>query len=242
MKSRPVTLAGSVFANKSAATKFYRHLLQNAPIGVAYERPSPAFAVLHALLECHHDSVEKIGYGVGGFVKRPDGHPLGRNCCWWVRRWADEPEEIDFSYIRAIDDAFDGNRALKDFRHSCRRAVRDDIADFKKAALGMFGSCVPSAISGEDVAFADAEVDHAPPLIFANLVDLFITETGIDIASTPYVDYSGVDWGFAPWLEQRFRAFHKENAVLRVISAAENRAGGRWGSRPRVCGPDDIFA
>ena len=241
MEKRSVTLAGMVFANKTAATKFYRAFLQNAPIGVVYERPSQEFAALYALLECHHDSVEKIGYGVEGFVKRPDGHPMGRNCCWWVRRVADDPEEIDFSYIRAIDDAFGVDRALRDFRDSCRRAVREDVAEFKKAAFGMFGSSVPSAISGEDVSFADAEVDHAPPLIFANLVDLFIAETGTDIASVEYRDYSGVDWGFAPDLEQQFLAFHKKHATLRVISATENRSGGRWGARPRSAGPDSIF-
>ena len=90
-------------------------------------------------------------------------------------------------------------------------------------------------VTGEGFSKSNSDVDHAPPVTFKFLVDSFISVNGIDVELVQYVPESRSGHGkgsvFAdPELLDRWLQFHRQHAVLRVLSkdghkqvTAENR-------------------
>jgi len=207
---------GTQFRTKGEARKFFSLLLQ----GGSLETPisdETEHRTLFSLLQYHSEREDKVGAGVKHFFRRVNPHPIRATIGFWIKRIDDT--EIDFSYINCLDGvSYRGDNRKREFTTACRRAVAPCIAAFRESYFDLFG---------DDPNFQDSQIDHAPPWPFKRIVEEFEKAIGY---SGKFHDYSPVDWGFPPEVEQQFREFHDARAKLRVLSAKENLQGGAWGA------------
>lgn len=84
----------------------------------------------------------------------------------------------------------------------------------------------PSApeVSGDPITAESCHVDHVAPMTFEAIVQAFLAAIGIDAAQVEYLDGDNVtESQFADReLSERFALFHRERAVLRVVSKRAN--------------------
>ena len=115
-----------------------------------------------------------------------------------------------------------------DSREACRRAVEDQIVAFKRKVFEQKGSkqgLVKSELTGSQVDYPDAHVDHKPPHTFNKLVDEFIKKQGIRIEEIEIAGFEdgSVEKKFAdPEMTRSWAEYHRKHARLRIVSRAEN--------------------
>lgn len=207
---------GKEFRTKGEAQKFFSAVLHGGPLEAPID-DEETHQRLISLLSHHSEKDEKFGAGVQHFFRRLNPHPIRATISFWVKR-VDGSEE-DFSYIKCLNGvSYRGDLYKRDFAMACRRAAQPCISAFRQEYFDLFG---------DDPNFQDSHIDHAPPWPFKRIVEEFSALVG---RVEKFHDYSGVDWGFSPALETKFREFHDARAKLRVISVKENLQGGAWGA------------
>lgn len=176
------------------------------------------FAEVEALLMNHPRAIDKIGSGVDAIVVDIEQHHNSK--CFFVVR-ADGTFD-DFSYRHCIDGE---RKPFAVFCDAARKAVRSMVSEFKRDSFGgnSCGGKVFCAVTGKELLWDNAVVDHQPPLAFSVIVNQYIDENSINLTSVKYVhDVSGgVEFDDAQ-LSACFTSYHQRIAVLRVIDRAEN--------------------
>jgi hypothetical protein len=123
-----------------------------------------------------------------------------------------------FSYLLAINGALSDNQH---FSRACRFLVHERLRRFKKQQFK--NRPVKCALTNEIVEWEECQIDHKAPLTFSVIVKSFIVANKIDISSVEYFYENSMERFVDKNIAEKFDAFHKEMAVLRVLSTKQNR-------------------
>ncbi len=201
-----------IFSTKIALTKRVRKILY------AYEKGETIsdqhFMFMLDLLSRHPHADIKIGGGVESMfvdVVKPYN-----NVGFFLRR--QDGTITDFSFVQCVNGGL-SHRAK--FNKACRTAVRGDIKEFKSSEF-LLDPLLKCEVSGVTLVNDDSShVDHYEPS-FNTIVDNFIKLNGSDAKFKDSEDMVTIvefrDEEFA----ERFRVYHEEVAVVRVISSTAN--------------------
>lgn len=155
------------------------------------------------------------------------GKALGGTVCWYL---IDESsgEKAGISTPHAIRCAFGGSQTTKDilneFKQAARETVLPQILKFKQDCVNESGQYV-SAISGDLLNSEDVHIDHAPPNLFDTILFDYVMENGINLLRVGIKEGNGGRRTFVKQsIKDSWSEYHKEKALLRVVSIAEHKA------------------
>jgi hypothetical protein len=168
---------------------------------------------LRDLISLHPESDKKVGVGVMYFEVRDND--WGGRTFWIVRK---DLSETDFSFLKCLSEP----TPMQNFRSACRRAVVEDILSFKRSMFTPF-DVVFCPVTGEDLVWDTAHVDHAPPYTFDAIAREFAA-TRKDITDDVEPSHDGDLTTYFKDAETArvFREFHNARAKLRVVSIKAN--------------------
>ena len=140
--------------------------------------------------------------------------------CFWIERI--DGTKTDFSYMRAVEAK---DKSLdQQFSDACRNAVQNDIDEIKKEFFDVHSDDegkIKCPITGKKIAIYESKIIHEETFPFRAIVDDFVSENGIEINKdilTPPADGQVTTEFVDEAMKEKFRKFHKENAVLQVVS------------------------
>ena len=148
----------------------------------------------------------------------------------------------DFSYIWAVK-GLPGDRS-KDFYGACREAVALDLILAKKRAFAEHGDAqgrMECELTGLLVTIDDAHLDHAWPN-FSHIVSGFRAARGWSggipegIVSAPADGQTTASF-LDSTVADAFRAFHHDQAILRILCRKANLQTASSARRPKVARP-----
>jgi hypothetical protein len=198
---------------------------------------------LVALLERYDggitDGPSKIGPGIDSFFRRRNIGTGFSTPGFWVRRV--DGSETDFSYPSAVRGE---PKSSQEFYDACRDAVAVDLLAAKKAHFKLHGDAnarVPCDLTDALITFDEAHLDHAYPT-FGQLVVSFRAangwQQGVPAGTLTSPDDAQTMTKFIdPEITDRFRAFHRGAAMLRVIARQLNLASAASQRRPKIRRP-----
>jgi hypothetical protein len=211
-KAREYTIGPEAFSTKKAIEERCKRIRQQQP-GTRVEGEDHAF--LRALLDRHPEAARKVGCGVSHFiVVRND---IGRDNGIRVCRTDGTSEFFSTKHCMTPSTAW------ADYVATARREISDQTIAFKGTAYAG-RETVPCAITGADVAYQDAHVDHEKPLF-----KFLITDFDPEEWHTQELERTaGGEWQFADReYAARWQEFHRKHAKLRITTAAANLARNR---------------
>jgi hypothetical protein len=200
-------LGGVNFRTKGDAIEYVRDVLRGAQL---YERVDDD--LIYALLDRHPERERKLEGGVERIEVRPN--EWGDRCFTIVRP---SGEAVAFSFrecFKPSTDVQNANAALRVEITDQVRAFRDG-SELVCAATGVALTLIPGSPQS-------AEVDHVPPATF----DALAEEWAASIGGWAAVKHHAVSQRrYLVLDEQRegWQEFHREHAVLRLLSAATHR-------------------
>jgi len=216
---KPLLVVGTeTFSTAKALRERCRQVLYGHPVEQPIPAPDDAF--LRALLLRHRESASKIGCGILDFFVRLQ--PAYRNRGFYLRRV--DGSITDFSFESCIKPPTRRSEVMR----GLRAAVQDQTGDFKQRAFAR-DTPVRCAVSGVEIAFADAHVDHAPPNTFVRIADDFLASRGLsvdDVPINPTTDMDVRTYITDSEIVQAFSDFHRARARLRILSASANLSQG----------------
>lgn len=115
---------------------------------------------------------------------------------------------------------------------ACRTAIREQVDECRRS---YFADNQPKTcpLRGTPITLSDSHVDHKPPDTFEALVERWLKVNQIsyeDIELVAHKDFEKPTRMLDVFLEENWREFHRDNSVLRVVSAAANLSDSRKGS------------
>lgn len=212
-----IAIGSRIFSSKKEAKEYYRNILYSCKIN------TPLYGTYYndmiELFGYHPDYVEKTSSFPDTWIPTITvGITEWNNRCFYISDNGMNP--IDFSFIACIDGA---KSNYHNFTSSCRRAIDDDIVTFKTAFFNTEQKKY-CEITGEQINYNTSHVDHIIP--FKTLVDNFIKTYYIDVDKVHYTFSIGVSFFLYDVNTKRIMDtwidYHRENALLRVISANAN--------------------
>lgn len=243
--AKPIEIGSRSFRTQKSALEHYQALLHRYQDGQRISDPGD-HADLVALIERYDPILDEVGEPtkgdgqIGHFERRLNTGTGWSTPGFWVVR--QDGKATDFSYIYAVKGQ-PGGRS-KDFYGACREAVALDLIRAKKQAFVEYGDDqgrVECELTGVLVTIDDAHLDHAWPY-FSHLVSGFRAARGWSrdipdgVVSAPadgqttatFIDTSVADG---------FRAYHHDQAILRILSRTANLQTASQARRPRVARP-----
>lgn len=217
MARQPLTVGERTFSSKKEALDHYRGILSAYNEGSLLHEPDRSEVILLA-----YASIQKRGGQGGGGMDEQildilvNNHPVFKSTkCFWLI-WEDGERSI-FSYTLAIYGERSDDLC---FSVACRNAIRTEIREFKKKVFSK--RPVSCGLTGRVVEWEECHVDHKAPLTFSVIVRSFVVANNIDIAKVAYDEESFLIEFADLSLRERFARFHREMAVLRIVSAEAN--------------------
>jgi hypothetical protein len=205
------------FPSRAAAKNFVRSIVASY---ADHERISSVGhdAFLRALIHLHPEASEKIGSGIAYFTIKHDDK-TGKTRHFPITRV--DGSFADFSWHCCID----GRDWRRETLQTLRDAISDQVIAFRNAAFD--SGKVRCPVTDELLSIQNADIDHAPPLTFMCLVEKWLAFRRIslrDVKLGPSRDLQ-VIYEFADLqLRDSWRAFHRQQAVLRALSKSVNRS------------------
>lgn len=243
--AKPVEIGVRTFPTQRSALEHFKALMHRYRDGQRVNDRDD-HADLVGLVERFDPVLEAVGEPTKGagqiahFERRLNTGPGWSTSGFWVVRH--DGTETDFSYIDAVKGKPKGR--AQDFYSACRQAVALDLLQAKKQAFVQYGDDqgrVACELTRKMVTIDEAHLDHAWPY-FSHLVSGFRAARGWSrdipdsIVSAPadgqttatFVDGTVAD---------AFRVFHREQAVLRILSREANLSNASSARRPKVARP-----
>lgn len=179
---------------------------------------------LAALLTLHPDAAEKTGSGVAFIAVGPVPGKKSRG--FTVHRT--DGSVTDFSWLECISPTSHRTRVLT----AMREAVAGQVTAFKQSEAD--AGRLRCAITGEELSWGDAEVDHADP-VFQALADRYAEVSGgyDKIRLVPSAD-GMIGQPMVPEDERVWQLYHEHAARLRILSRAAHREVTRRQQRTRL--------
>lgn len=218
MGRHPISVGVNIFPSKSKALEYFRGILNSYEAGDKLGKDD--FKSVHDLACRNYDSEELIEYendeeNLIKFIV-VDYHPEFKSTkCFFLITRAEE--EYVFSYRLAINGALSDRQR---FSNACRFLVSSRLRDFKKQHFK--NRPVKCAMTNKVVEWEECQVDHKSPLTFSVIVKSFIIANNIDVSSVEYSSEYTKEHFVNKELAEKFDFFHKEMAVLRILSTGEN--------------------
>lgn len=243
--AKPVVIGSRNFRTQSSALEHYKTLLHRYQDGQRIEDQGD-HADLVALIERYDPALEAVGEPTKGagliahFERRLNTGTGWSSSGFWVVR--QDGTETDFSYIDAVKGKPKGRS--QDFYNACREAVALDLIQAKKQAFEEYGDGqgrVECELTGVMVVIGDAHLDHAWPY-FSHLVSGFRAARGWSkdipdgIVSAPADGQTKATF-LDGTVADAFRAFHNDQAILRILSREANLQTASSARRPKVARP-----
>jgi len=149
-------------------------------------------------------------------------NPLKRSS-FTVYAVLEDGSEVDFSYRKCIEAAFDP-RAKERIRRlnviqAFRRAVEDQIIEFKRSrSFGKYVILDNGALAKDD----EIHVHHEPP--FEALLEEFLRMKGLTLDQVQIKEAGdGISYDLADEkLKEEWREFHRKNARLRLVKIQDH--------------------
>jgi Protein of unknown function (DUF3223) len=216
MKQKPLYLGGTYY-NKKEAKAHAQAIVAASSDGHVLTGENHSFML--DLVDHHPEAPEKIGTGVERFVIR------------FIPPW----KGLHVIIIRTdgSETAFSWNKSISnrtkwaDFAAAARFTVMDQIIAFRKKAFSG-GGLVRCPVHGDIILPDTCHVDHEYPNTFTAILQEFIGTS--DWTAVQIVDALGgigKAFGDAEYAA-RFAEFHRQRAVLRVVSIRANKEDRRW--------------
>lgn len=212
---RTIALNGEAFTSKGGIRNRVQEILRR-PLGPVDDI---AFRFLCALFEHHPWYDEKVGDGIHRIhvVKvMPYGHH-------GFEIEHHDGTRIDISYRRCLEKK--SQRTA--FRLACRTVAVEMVKEAKDLFFSSGGSVCP--INGEPISRDRCHADHEPPWTFEAIVTAFIDAYSIDVDTVKFVSdhpFKGARYVEDIFADRemwdRFDAFHRERAKLKIMSAKAN--------------------
>lgn len=218
MASKALNLGEFSFKSKKEARELYTSILYQCKLGSPLEGDSHDYVM--ALLINHPRAAEKIGSGVD-YLKVDIAHGKAGRCFHVVRK---DGTSDNFSLGKCING---DHSVFHKFCLACRMAVKDEVNKFKREYIEENTDAEDGLIkcqsSGDRILPGDASVDHREPLTFSTIAHFFVQAKNIDLSSVSYVTEGKFGNVFSDQnIVNDFKAWHKKNARLRVISSKYN--------------------
>ena len=206
------------FTSKTQALAFYKAILNTYKVGEKLNVHD--FESLRNLIyrNFKNEEIEAYEKETGNYLKAiiVDSHPNFKTTKCFFCLNSNEKKEI-FSYRLAINGNL-SNEAL--FSSACRFTIAHHLRKFKKHCFK--NRPVRCAVTNKVLEWEDCQVDHKAPLTFSVIVRSFIVAYKIDLTAIKYGIDNGREYFCDEQLARRFDLFHKEMAVLRLLSIKEN--------------------
>lgn len=200
-----------IFTTKKALTERCRKILHRYEPEESIDAPDRDFLEL-LIAGYHPDAIDKIGCGIRRmFVRRSEYGNFG----FWLERT--DGTQTDFSFVACISNP----TPWQDFCRACRRAIADQILDFKSRSGPPFVCEETGAILDD----ADVHVDHKSPFTFDEILRGFLGWAFIDYRTIPVKPTTdGIQGCFLAneSVESSWRTFHRRVAELRIVSRKVN--------------------
>ena len=243
--AKPVAIGSRSFRTQSSALEHFKVLLHRYQDGQRIVDPGD-HADLVALIERYDPVLEAVGEpgkGAGQiahFERRLNTGTGWSSSGFWIVR--QDGTATDFSYIDAVKGKPKGQS--QDFYNACRQAVALDLIQAKKQAYAQYGDDqgkVECELTGVMVTIDEAHLDHAWPN-FSLLVSGFRAARGWSKDIPDGVVSAPADGQMTPvfidnTVSDAFRAYHHDQAILRILSATANLQTASQARRPRVARP-----
>lgn len=170
---------------------------------------------LAELFDRHPSAAEKIGAGIAR-IRIARMQPWGKHG-FEIERV--DGTRVDISYLECLSPSTPKHW----FRAACRSAVAEQKFAVRDRAFAKTAELV-CPITGETISRETCHVHHNDPWPFETIVKAYIADRSIDLSAIVYVDGDGITTSsFADSaLAQDFANFHRERAVLRVVSMRAN--------------------
>jgi len=208
-----ISIGALEFKSKKAAMDYFRAIRD---LYADEEIISPEnSAVLHELISCHPETAEKIGCGIRSFTVATEA--MFRTRHYVLKRI--DGSVTDFSFI----DCINGGNIRRDILEALRRAIEDQVVGFRDLQFSKGKVLCP--FLNIELSPLNSHVDHTPPASFMSLVEswLAMEQIALDqvVISSPkdnqIVTSMTDEWQMKAWSE-----FHRERAVLRLLSPKAN--------------------
>lgn len=204
------TLGDRTFARKGDAVDHVRQVLNGTPLGATVTDP-----LVYALLDLHPYAGDKKSRGVAGIEVHVNE--------WNQRAFTIRTDDDDL-VVFSFRECFKPSTPAQDAKSALRYEIREQITEFRRTAP------LICATTGIPVTYIKgrpdtAEVDHAPPATFDRLAeDWALAVGGWDAVAHVSVDQHREisDSG----QREDWRAHHRSNATLRLLSARAHRNVG----------------
>ena len=233
--AKPVIIGARSFRTQSSALEHFKALLHRYQDGQCITDQGD-LADLVALIERYDPVLDAVGEPTKGagqiahFERRLNTGTGWSSSGFWVVR--QDGSATDFSYIDAVKGKPKGRS--QDFYNACRQAVALDLIQAKKQALVQYGDDqgrVECELTGKMVTIDDAHLVSGfraarswsrdiPDGVVSNPADGQTTATFLDSA-----------------VADAFRAFHNDQAMLRILSREANLQTASSARRPKVARP-----
>lgn len=243
--AKPVVIGAQSFRTQSSALGHFKALLHRYKDG-QHIADQGDHADLVALIERYDPALDAVGEPTKGagqiahFERRLNTGTGWSSSGFWVVR--QDGSATDFSYIDAVKGKPKGRS--QDFYNACRQAVALDLIQAKKQAFVQYGDDhgrVECELTGKMVTIDDAHLDHAWPY-FSHLVSGFRAarswsrEIPDGVVSDP-ADGQTTATFLDSAVSDAFRAFHNDQAMLRILSREANLQTASSARRPKVARP-----
>lgn len=243
-KQRIALSNGRIFPTKTATRDHFRAILHAYADGSEIIDPAH-HDDLAALLERYDNTVtaepnSKIGSGIVRFERRRNTGAGYSTAGFWVVRT--DGSDTDFSFYTAIDGR--PKRRAQEFADACRGAVAADLIEAKRRHFKVHGDAegrVVCEVTGNLITADEAHLDHAYPA-FGHMVVMFRATQGWHedipdgVLSQPQDRQTTTHFADSA-IAARFKAFHHNAALLRVIERGANLAQAAKQRVPKVKRP-----
>jgi hypothetical protein len=219
MPKKSVEIVTRSFASRGDATDFFKAMLNRYKPG---DRVSDEdFLDLSALLERHHEYVQKVGVGLDHFEVIMTEH--GSQCFRVVRI---DGTGTDFSYVRCIK----GTPPTKktEVSRGFRDAVRIDLYRARDKFFAEYkgdDGLIDCAVTKERIPLDAGHLDHRPPMTFEVIVTTFLAGKGLSLEKVLLVasaDDQVRTQVADEQLREDFRRYHASVAELDFVKSSTN--------------------
>lgn len=201
-----ITIGEETFPSKKALSERVRAIVRRGALA------SEDDILMRELLPRHTEAAQKIGCGVKRIWVAPDQYG-GR--CFYLERT--DGSQTDFSWVHCVN-----GQPTKDW---VLAALREEIAEqieACKARAFAEANVLICQISGDEIVWQDAHVDHAPPNTFIVLAREFLANEHGELAVGGTGDGEQRAYLIDRSAAERWKSFHLERAKLRIVSAKAN--------------------
>lgn len=242
MSRYSIAIGDKTFGSKSKALAFYKDILNSYNVGETLNDDDYTNVVdlvymdfireeiktyepeydgekmnVMLLVKRIREQIHDYGYETGEHMSsvKVDYHPEFRSTKCFYCMYGKEKQL--FSYLHTINGAVSDSQR---FSRAGRHLVAERLRAFKKQRFE--NRPVKCAITNEIVEWEECQIDHKAPLTFSVIVKSFIVSNKIDISKVEYICEITKEQFADRELADKFDAYHKEMAVLRVLSTKQN--------------------